>query len=103
MVQALATLMFQTRLERACLDCQLYAETGNPQSLRYVEQWSTLRDLECQLGSDRFGMLLAIMETAAEAPDLKVRTISEQRGLEYVRTVRLGAGTDGEPTGGMFN
>jgi hypothetical protein len=34
-------------------------------------------------------MLLGIMETAAEAPALEVRTITEQRGLEYVRTIRL--------------
>ncbi len=89
MVQALATVVFKARLERACLDCQTYAETANPQSLRYVEQWSTMQDLESQLRSERFGMLLAIMETAPEAPHLEVRTVSEQRGLDYIREVRL--------------
>ncbi len=83
-VQALATVMLQARLQRVCVDCRLYAEIGNPQSLRYVEQWSTLQELESQLRSQRFGMLLAIVETAAEAPELEVRTISEQRDLEYV-------------------
>ncbi len=92
MVNALETVMFQARLERACVDCQLYAEAGNPQSLLYVEEWSTPRDLESQLRSQRFGMLLAIMETAAQAPDLEVRTISEQCGLEYISAVRLPAG-----------
>ncbi len=89
MVKALGEVMFQNKLERGCLDCRLYAETGNPQSLRYVEQWSTPQDLDSQLRSQRFGMLLAIMETAPEPPDLEVRTISEQRGLEYVRSIRL--------------
>jgi quinol monooxygenase YgiN len=90
MVQALATVMFQARLERGCVDCQLCAEIGNPQSLRYVEQWATPQDMESQLRSQRFGMLLAIMETAPEAPSLEVRTVSEQRGLDYIRAVRLG-------------
>ncbi len=81
--------MLQAKLERACVDCRLYAEVGNPQSLRYVEQWPTLQELESRLRSQRFGMLLAIMETAAEPPELEVRTISEQRGLEYVSAVRL--------------
>jgi hypothetical protein len=40
-------------------------------------------------------MLLAVMETAARAPGLELRTISDQRGLDYVRTVRLGTGPDG--------
>jgi hypothetical protein len=40
-------------------------------------------------------MLLAIMETAPEAPSLEVHTVSEQRGLDYIRAVRLGAGGHG--------
>ncbi len=92
MVQALGEVMFQTKLQRGCEDCRLYIETGNPRSLQYVEQWSTLRDFEAQLRSQRFGMLLSIMETAAEAPALEVRAVSEQRGLEYIRTIRADSG-----------
>ncbi len=88
-VQALTNVLLQAQLDRACVDCRLYAEIGNPRSLRYVEQWPTLQELESQLRSQRFGMLLAIMETAPEAPELRVRTISEQRDLEYVSAVRL--------------
>lgn len=89
MVQALATVMGQARLQRGYVDCQLYAETGNPRSMVYMEQWVTSQDFEVQVRSQRFGMLLAIMETAPEAPALEVRTISEQRGLDYVRSIRL--------------
>jgi len=98
MIQALAAVMFEAKLERGCVGCQIYAETGNPQSLCYVEQWTTMQDLETQLRSRRCGMLLAIMETAPEAPSLEVRTISEQRGLDFIRAVRLGAETDGRQT-----
>ena len=93
MVQSLAKVMFQARLERGYVDCRLYAETGNPQSLLYVEQWATQQDFEAELLSRRFGTLLAIMETAPQAPELEVRTVSRQQGLEYVRSVRLA--TDG--------
>ena len=89
MVQALAAVMAQAGPQRGCVNCRLYAETGSRRSLCYVEQWSTVRDLQSQLRSPGFGMLLGIMETAAEAPALEVRTITEQRGLEYVRTIRL--------------
>ncbi len=89
MVQALATVMGQATLQRGCVDCRLYAQTGDPNSLCYLEQWSTLQDLEVQLRSQRFGMLLAIMETAPQAPALEVRTIADQRGLEYIRSIRL--------------
>ncbi len=88
MVQALATTMFQARLEAGCVDCQLYAETDNPRALRYVEQWATREDMNVQIRSPRFSTLLAIMETAPEAPELEIRTVTEQRGLEYVRLIR---------------
>ena len=94
MVQALAAVRAQAGPQRGCVNCRLYAETGNPRSLYYVEQWSTVRDLQSQLRSHGFGMLLGIMETAAEAPALEVRTITEQRGLEYVRTIRLAPPAD---------
>ena len=94
LVHALAEVKFQANLERGCVDCRLYAETGSPPSLHYVEQWSTLEDLESQLRSQRFSMLLALMETASQAPSLEVRTVHEQRGLDYVRAVRLGTSSD---------
>ena len=92
MIHALAELIFQAKLERGCLDCRLFVEHAKPQSLHYVEQWFSLQDFEKQVQSERFGMLFAIMETASRAPYLEVRTVSEQRGLDYVRAVRLGAG-----------
>lgn len=98
-VQALTTVMLQARLERACEDSRLYAEIGNPQSLRYVEQWETLQALASQLRSARFGMLLAIMETASEPPELEMRTIADPRGLEFVSALRLSP--DGWSDGGV--
>ena len=89
MVQALATLMFQARLEAGCLDCQLYAQTANPRVLCYVEQWATPEDMDRQIRSTRFAFLLSTMETAAEAPSLEIRTVSKQCGLDYIRAVRL--------------
>ncbi len=102
MVQSLAKVMFQAKLERGCADCRLYAETENPQSLLYVERWATPQDLASALLSRRFGTVLAIMESAPQAPELEVRTVSEQRGLDYVRNVRLatdGAGAIVDPQG----
>jgi hypothetical protein len=89
MVQALNEVMFRAKLERGCVGCWLGAETGKPLSLHYVERWSAAGEFESQLRSPRFGMLLAIMETAPTAPSLEVRTVSDPRGLDYIRAVRL--------------
>ena len=89
MVQSLAKVMFQAKLEPACTDCRLYSENGKPQSLLYVERWATAGDFEVRLRSERFGTLLAIMESAPQPPELEVRTVSEQHGLDYVSRIRL--------------
>jgi quinol monooxygenase YgiN len=98
MIHALAELIFQAKLERGCLDCRLFVEHAKPQSLYYVEQWFSLQDFEEQLQSERLGMLFAIMETASRPPYLEVRAVSEQRGLDYLRAVRLGTDLDGGNT-----
>lgn len=36
MAQALASIMFKTKLERGCIDCQYYAERENPRLIRYA-------------------------------------------------------------------
>jgi quinol monooxygenase YgiN len=83
--------MAQARLEPGCMDCQVYAEAANPQSLLYLEQWSTQQEMDVEIRSQRFGTLLSIMETAPAAPTLEIWTVSEQRGLEYVEAIRLGS------------
>ena len=89
LVQALNYFMVQTKLQPGCVDCQIYAEAANPQSLLYMERWATQQDAEAELRSQRFGTLLSIMETAPAAPTLEICTVSEQRGLEYVEALRL--------------
>jgi len=90
MVQALASIMFKTKFERGCIDCQYYAERENPRSVRYVEQWETLEDVELHIRAQQFGMLLSLMETAEEMPTLEIHTGSEILGLDYIRAARLG-------------
>ena len=88
MLQALRSVMLPAEFEAGFLGCQLYAEAGEAHSLCYVEDWSTVEDLEREIRSPRFGRLLAVIETAADLPTLEVRLISETRGWNYIRLLR---------------
>lgn len=94
MVQALGQIMFQAKPQMGYVDSQVWIQAEQSRTVLYIEQWATREDLERELCSDRMGMLLALMETAVQAPELKIRTVSEVRGLEYVEDIRLG---DGQP------
>jgi quinol monooxygenase YgiN len=91
LVQALKSLMVSAQAEHGLLGCNLYQEVGDETTLRYVEDWQTREDLECQIRSTRYTQLLALMETASELPSLEFRTVSQTRGLDYLQAVRGGA------------
>ena len=81
--------MLPAQFESGYGGARLYAEANQMDCLCYVEQWATEQDLERQICSRRFGVLLAITESAVEAPSVEIHTISESRDLEYVREIRL--------------
>jgi quinol monooxygenase YgiN len=76
------------RLESGTAHTHLCAEVGNPDVFCYVEEWPDVEDLDEHLRSPRFGRMLALMETAAEAPTIEFRFVSRIRGLDYVVEVR---------------
>ena len=55
--------------------------------------------MEDQIRSRRFVRLLILMETAPKPPLLEVRSVSEIRGLDYIRSIRLDSGTQAAPAG----
>jgi quinol monooxygenase YgiN len=88
MIQALNSLMLPIQLDRGCGGCYLCADVGEPNSLLYVEEWATQRDLEREMRSDRFTRLLSVMESSPKPPVLEFQFVSQTRGLEYIAEVR---------------
>jgi quinol monooxygenase YgiN len=97
MVRALRSIMLPARAERGFISSRIYQEVDSPESLCYVEEWASLEPVDQQVRSRRFASLLALMETAPQAPALEVREISETRGLDYISTIRLGSDPHATP------
>jgi hypothetical protein len=73
------------------VSCNLSLDADDPNVLYYAEKWRTMPDIEREIRSVRYTRLLALMEEAAERPELQLSWVSEIKGLEYRETVRLGA------------
>lgn len=86
LVEALRFLMMSTRPERGCLGCYVWTEPDS--SVHYVEEWSNEEDMRRRVGSDRFTSVLALLESAREAPHVQFDFVSSTRGLDYVAEVR---------------
>ena len=93
LIRAFKSLMSAARAECGLLSCQLYQQVGNETSICYVENWQTTDDLECQIRSNRYTQLLALMETAIEQPSMEFNTVSRTQGLDYLQAVRSGTKT----------
>jgi len=82
-----------SRLEHGCLGCGAWL--GADASVRYCEDWATEDDLRRRVQSDRFTLLLAVVEAAADA-QVQFDFVNKTRGLDYVLELRETA-TDPPP------
>jgi len=89
-VKSLHSLLGPTRVAAGCLGCDLYQDVAEPNILLYTEHWRAQEDLDRRIRSDPFKTLIAVMEAAAEPPDIRLNWVSQVKGLEYLAEVRLG-------------
>jgi len=97
LVRTLRSLMLPLQAASGFISCRLYTEADRPEALCYVEEWGTSEELDNQIRSNHFTRLLAVMEAAAEPPELRLNWITDVKGLEYLEKVRLGLGGDRSP------
>jgi quinol monooxygenase YgiN len=88
MIQAVRSLMLPLQAAPGFMSCRLCQDTGDADTLCYVEEWHTAEDLDRQICSSHYTRLLAIMENAAEPPELRLSWVTEVKGLEYLEAVR---------------
>lgn len=91
--------MLPAEFKAGSMGCLLYAETGEADSLCYLEQWATREDVEREICSIRFGRLLAIIESAAGSPTLEINNISETFGWDYIHMLRKDLDSAGNRNG----
>jgi quinol monooxygenase YgiN len=87
-VSALQALMLATRAQPGCAGCTLSTEVQKRVVIHYTEEWESEDDLTRQLRSDRFGVLLELMERASEYPTVEFALSESTRGLDYAEEVR---------------
>jgi hypothetical protein len=85
LLEGLRFLVVSTRLEPRCLECSAWG--GPDATAHYVESWETEADMRERVLSDRFTLLLAVVEGAEEA-HVRFDFVTETRGLDYVAEVR---------------
>ena len=76
-----------TRLKSGCMDCAVYTDQGEGQTILYLEQWQSGGPLNRHIRSERYFRVLSAMELAREPPEIYFHEVSDTRGLEYVASL----------------
>jgi quinol monooxygenase YgiN len=88
-IQALRSLMLRLPAAPGFISCRLCLDADDASTICYAEEWHTSEDLDRQIRSSHYTRLLALMEEAAEPPQLRLSWVTEVKGLEYLEAVRL--------------
>jgi quinol monooxygenase YgiN len=81
-------LMAATRVESGCLSCSLATDLGAHAVIHYREEWASEWDLQRQLRSDRFPVLVELLERGDAAPAVEFDLAGVRRGLDYAAEIR---------------
>jgi quinol monooxygenase YgiN len=84
----LSSLIEQTRLEEGCISCRLYQDVQEQRALLLEEIWTSKKDLERHLRSDKFLTALLVVEMATESPEIRFDVISHSTGIDAIEKVR---------------
>ena len=87
-IHALRSLMLPLQAATGFISCRLCQETDHGDTVCYTEEWHSPEDLDRQIRSIHYTRLLAIMEEAAEPPELRLNWVTDVKGLEYLESVR---------------
>ena len=84
----LRLLMAQAWAAEGCVNCHLSIDLHDPDTLHYVEEWTSEAELRRDIRSERFGRLIEALELAARQPRVDIQVISESHGLDYIEAAR---------------
>ena len=74
--------------ELGCLDCCLYQENCEEQSILYVEHWRSMADFEHHIKGNNYSKILEVMELSSRRPEVSFHTTSKTWSLELVERLR---------------
>ncbi len=85
----LRSVIGRTRVKSGCIDCAVYTNQGEGQTVLYLEQWQSRETLDRHIQSELYFRVLSAMELAGEPPEIYFHEVSDTRGLEYVEALRM--------------
>ena len=93
-LQVLRSLKGPVRSHPGCTRTLLMSDVHNNAVVTWVSRWRTRPDLDRHIKSNHFRRILAVMELAAESPEIEFQIGTDLRGLDLIDEIIGGADTN---------
>ena len=87
-LEILGSMTEQTQFEPGCISCRLYQDIREKLAIMIEEIWTSEKDLQRHLRSDKYRQILLVVEMASEPPEIRFDTIAHSSGVETIETAR---------------
>ena len=87
-MQTLLSFIEPTANARGCRRCHVFRDIEDENAFSLIAEWETREDLDDQIRSDGFSVLLGTKSLLCEPLQIQIHTISHSEGMETVNAVR---------------
>jgi quinol monooxygenase YgiN len=87
-LRAMQSLADSVRALPGCAASSILREVNAPWAIVYAEVWRDQEHLEQHMISPDFDLMLGLVESSAELPNVEFSFVSETRGLAWVEELR---------------
>ncbi len=87
-LEILGSMTEQIQFEPGCISCRLYRGVDDEGTIMLEEIWTSEKDLQHHLRSDKYRKVLLVVEMAAEPPEIRFDNIAHSSGVETIEKAR---------------
>ena len=89
-VSILRPLLEPTRVMHGCLSFRVYCDLEDDCALLLAQEWAAEEDLARHVRGRDFQKVLAVVELASHAPEIKINAVASTHGMELLEQLSLG-------------
>ena len=90
-LRSIRSLIGPATAEKACLACQVFQEARDPNSITFVQAWTSRAQLDRHVRSHQYRNLLSVLDLSHTAPEVRLDDVSPlNRGIDVLAAIAAG-------------
>jgi quinol monooxygenase YgiN len=83
-IKSLSRIIGPIRASAGCISCDIFVDVNDPTVLLFDQAWTDVDDLTVHFPAKCVRVLLSALDYAVDRPNVRVDTLTDTRGLEFL-------------------